>query len=63
MLQQEADEPPPPPDFEGLRKLLSGDLQSIYRTFDREQRRDFWRSIVQEIRLDGENDPRLVFRR
>lgn len=63
MLQQERDEPPPPPDFDGLRKLLKGDFQSIYPTLDRAQRRDLWRNIVQEIRIDGENDPRLVFRK
>lgn len=63
MLQQEPDEPPPPPDFEGLRKLITDDFQDIYPTLDRNQRRDLWRSVVQEIRIDGENSPRLVFRK
>lgn len=62
MLQQEPDELPPPPDFEGLRKLLTGDFQKIYPTLDRSQRRDLWRSVVQEIQLDGETTPRLVFK-
>lgn len=63
MLQQEPEEPPPPPDFEGLRKLLTGDFQNIYPTLDRSQRRDLWRGIVQEIRIDGENTPRLTFKK
>ncbi len=62
MLQQEPDEPTPP-DFDSLWEILSGNFQQIYSTLDRGQRRDLWRSIVQEIRLDGENTPRLVFRK
>ena len=63
MLQQEPDEPPPPPDFEGLRELLTGDFQKIYPTLDRIQRQNLWRNIVQEIRIDGENTPRLTFKK
>ena len=63
MLQQEPDEPPPPPNFDGLRELLAGDFQRIYPTLNRIQRRDLWRNIVQEIHIDGENRPRLVFRK
>ena len=63
MLQQEPDEPPPPPDFDGLRKFLTGDFQKIYPTLDRFERRDIWHNIVQEIRIDGENTPRLVFKK
>ena len=63
-LQEAQDvEPPPAPDFEGLRKLLKDGLPTLYPTYTPEERRDLWRSIIQEILLDGENIPRVIFRR
>lgn len=55
-------EPPPAPDFRGLQKLLQDDLPTLYPALTAEQRRDLWRSAIQEIRLDGENTPRVIFR-
>lgn len=63
-LQEAQDvEPPPAPDFDGLRKLLKDGLPTLYPTYTPEDRRELWRSIIQEIRLDGENTPRVIFRR
>lgn len=63
-LQEAQDmEPPPAPDFEGLRKLLKDGLPTLYPTYTPEDRRELWRSIIQEIHLDGENTPRVIFRR
>lgn len=58
---QEA-EPPQTPDFQGLRQLLSDALSSLYPTLSTAERRDFWRGVIQEIRLDGDNSPRVIFR-
>lgn len=55
-------EPPPVPDFQGLQELLQHGLPTIYPTYSPEERREFWRSIIQEIHLDGENNPRVIFR-
>lgn len=55
-------EPPPAPDFQGLRELLQDGLPTFYPSFTAVQRRDMWHGIIQEIRLDGENMPRVNFR-
>lgn len=59
---QEA-EPPPVPDFRRLRELLQQGLSVLYPTYGPMERREFWRSIIQEIHLDEENNPRVIFRR
>jgi len=58
---QEA-EPPQKPDFNGLHQLLSNTISSLYPTFSSVERRDFWRSFIQAIKLDGDNNPRVIFR-
>ena len=55
-------EPPPTPDFQGMRDMLKNVLTDLYPTWSPEQRRDLWRSIIQEIRLDRDNSPRVIFR-
>ncbi|NBI09708.1 recombinase family protein [Colidextribacter sp. OB.20] len=55
-------EPTPPPDFRSLRELLQYELPNIYPTLTPEQHRDLWRSVIQEICLDGDNIPRVIFR-
>ena len=61
---QEAQEAeiPPAPDFQGLKEMLRNVMPQLYLTWSLEQRRDLWRSIIQEIRLDGDNTPRVIFR-
>jgi len=56
------EELPSAPDFTGLQQLLHNDLPKLYPTLSPEQRRDLWRSVIQEIRLDGNNIPRVIFR-
>ena len=48
-------------DLEPLRAFLSLDLDSIYKTLTREEKRALWRSVVSEIYLypDGHIDPRF----
>lgn len=63
LLQEAQDrEPSSTPDFCGLRKLLQHDLPTIYPTLNPEQRRDLWRNTIQEIHVDAENTPRVIFR-
>ena len=48
-------------DLEPLRDFLSLDLDTIYKTLTREEKRALWRSVVSEIYLypDGRIDPRF----
>ncbi len=48
-------------DLEPLRAFLSLDLDEIYKTLTREEKRALWRSVVSEIHLhsDGRIDPRF----
>jgi DNA invertase Pin-like site-specific DNA recombinase len=48
-------------DLEPLRAFLSLDLDTIYKTLTREEKRALWRSVVSEIYLypDGRIDPRF----
>ena len=45
--------PPPERNLEPLKELLSTDFRSIYKTFDDEEKRRFWQSIIKEIRYDN----------
>ena len=49
------------PDFERLRGCLGADLPTAYSAMPPIQRRDFWHSIVKEIRLNAENEPQIIF--
>ena len=55
-------ETPQTPDFQGLHKLLRNDLPILYPTLSPEQRRSLWRGVIQDIRLDAENKPHVIFR-
>lgn len=41
------------PDVEALRALLDTDFENIYQTLNRENKRRFWRSFIQEIKVNG----------
>ena len=49
------------PDFERLRSYLSEDFPTAYSAMTPIQRRDFWHSVVKEIRLNAENTPQIIF--
>ena len=40
-------------DITHLRELLKTDIESMYKTLDDEERRRFWRGLLQKIYLDG----------
>ena len=42
-----------PVDTEAIKAFLATDFESIYETLTKEERRRFWRSIIDEIVLDG----------
>ena len=58
----DAEQPEPKrPDFDRLHTCLNADFQISYSSMTPIQRRDFWHSIVKEIRLNEENTPQIIF--
>ena len=53
--------PPKPRDLEPLREVLEDDFESLYETFDEEEKQLFWRKLVKEIELDGRDVKRVIF--
>lgn len=51
------------PDFNALRKILEGDFRTRYEKMDRPGRKDFWRSLIEKITFDADNEPTIFFRR
>ena len=52
----EEDEPeeklPELADLERIRKIFEGDIEELYQTFSPEERREFWRGILSEVRVE-----------
>ena len=44
-----------PVDTEAIKALLATDFEGIYETLTKEEKRTLWRSIIDEIVLDGAN--------
>lgn len=42
-------------DLETLKRTLDSDFKTIYKTLDAEDKRVFWRSIIKEIHVEGNN--------
>ena len=47
------DEQDTPPNLEALRAFLQSDFLTIYDSLSKEDRRRIWRSVIQEILIDG----------
>lgn len=47
------DEQNAPPNLEALRAFLQSDFLTIYDSLSKEDRRRIWRSVIQEILIDG----------
>ena len=43
-----------PVDTEAIKAFLATDFEAIYATLTREEQRTFWRSVIEEIVLDGQ---------
>lgn len=48
-------------NIDHLREVLETDFVSIYETLDDEEKRRFWRSIIQEIHIEGNDVVSVVF--
>jgi hypothetical protein len=53
LIEDEPEEKLPElPNLEKIRDLFEGDIEELYQTFTLEERREFWRGILTEIRID-----------
>ncbi len=48
-------------DLTPLKEMLETDFRTLYKTFNPEEKRRFWRSIIKEIKLDGNSVCGVVF--
>ena len=48
------------PDYEKIQQTLSDDWKGIYQSMDAEHKRAFWRSFVEEIRIEWTKDVKRV---
>ena len=51
----------PKQNLDELKKLLNMDIESLYQGFTEEQRRFFWRSIIDTIRFDKNRNIEIIF--
>lgn len=51
-----------PVNIEGLKAFLESDVLSTYPTLNKEEQRRLWRSIIQEIHVEGTTVKNVVFR-
>ena len=51
----------PAKDLSYLREFLQKDFESLYRDFSIPEKRELWRSIIREIRVDSGKNIRIIF--
>ncbi len=56
-----AEDSRPVKDLSYLREFLKMDFESVYDSFSIPEKRELWRSIVKEIRVDYEKNIRIIF--
>lgn len=56
-----AEDSRPVKDLSYLRDFLKMDFESVYDSFSIPEKRELWRSIVKEIRIDHEKNIRIIF--
>ena len=49
-----------PPNLEALRAFLQSDFLTIYDSLSKEDRRRIWRSVIQEIQIDGNTPTGII---
>lgn len=49
--QQDAEDAPP--NVEGIKEFLKSDLLTVYHSLSKEDQRRMWRSVIEEIYIDG----------
>jgi DNA invertase Pin-like site-specific DNA recombinase len=61
IAKAESEAPPPERDITPLQELLKTDFEGIYKTFEPEEKRRFWRSIIKEIKFDNKDVVDVIF--
>lgn len=54
-------EEPAPKDLSGIRELLEMNFEEIYPNLSVKERRELWRSIIKEIRVDRNKQYEIIF--
>ena len=62
VAQQEEAKAEKPVDIEAVKAFLETDFEAIYETLTQEEKRTFWRSIIDEIVLDGKEPVGIKFK-
>lgn len=52
---------PAPKDISGIKKMLDMNFEEIYPSLSVEERRQLWRSIIKEIRVDRDKQYEIIF--
>ena len=50
------------PDFSAMKAKFDDNFKQAYHTWDRTERRDFWRGVISAVYLDADNTPRIEFK-
>lgn len=56
-----AEDSRPMKDLSYLQKFLKTDFESLYKSLSIPEKRELWRSIIREIRIDHERNVRIIF--
>ena len=59
---KQEDEEYRPVNVEGLKAFLESDVLATYPSLNKEEQRRLWRSIIQEIHVEGTTVKNVVFR-
>ena len=51
----------PVKDLAYLQEFLKTDFENVYGSFSVPEKRELWRSIIREIRIDHEKNSRIIF--
>ncbi len=57
----DAEDSRPVRDLDYLQNFLKTDFESMYQSFSISERRELWRSIIKEIRIDHDKNIRIIF--
>lgn len=52
---------PKPKDISGIKKMLEMNFEEVYPSLSVEERRELWRSIIKEIRVDRDKQYEIIF--
>lgn len=61
LKQLESEDLRPVKDISNLKRFLKTDFESLYDSFTIAEKRELWRSIIKEIRVDHNKNIRIIF--